>query len=337
MTPKVFFLGYVVSGDGIRVDESKVAVVQAWPTPKTITKVQSFYGLASFYRRFIPNFSAIMDPLTNCMKGKSFVWIEEAELAFQVAKEKLTTAPIQVLPEFSKVFELHTDASKVAIGGVLSQGGLPVAYYSENLTEPKSRYTTYVLEFYAVVQVVSHNHGRWLAFLEKFTFVVKHKTGVSNRPTDGLSRRNSLLMTMQVDVLRLEDLYSEGHVDFKVGDFIWAVLTKDCFSVGEYNKLSAKKIGPLEIVEKMNSNAYRLKLPSHIRCSDVFNVKHLLPYHGNSSDEDCVGNSRTNFVYPGGNYVNPGIEKRADLFLEAQDHARKKGLLKWAYLDFGRS
>nr|GEW01279.1 hypothetical protein [Tanacetum cinerariifolium] len=73
----------------------------------------------------------------------------------------------------------------------------------------------------------------------------------------------------------------------------------------------------LEIMEKMNSNAYRLKLPSHIRCSDVFNVKHLLPYHGNSFDEVSVGNSRTNFVYPGGNDVKPSIEERADLFLEA--------------------
>nr|GFA39502.1 putative reverse transcriptase domain-containing protein [Tanacetum cinerariifolium] len=90
----------------------------------------------------------------------------------------------------------------------------------------------------------------------------------------------------------------QRHVDFEVNDFVWAVLTKDHFPVGEYNKLSAKKIGPLEIVEKINSNAYRLKLPSHIRCSDVFNGKHLLPYHGDSSDNDSVGNSRTNFVYP---------------------------------------
>nr|GEX90068.1 hypothetical protein [Tanacetum cinerariifolium] len=86
----------------------------------------------------------------------------------------------------------------------------------------------------------------------------------------------------------------------------------------------------LEIREKMNSNDYRLKLPSHIWCSDVFNVKHLFPYNGNSSDEDNVGNSRTNFVYPGGNDVNLSIEERADLFLEARDRVRKKGLLKWA-------
>ncbi|GKA19633.1 putative reverse transcriptase domain-containing protein [Tanacetum coccineum] len=518
------------------MDESKVAAVQEWPTPTTFTEVQSFHGLASFYRRFIPNFSSIMAPLTDCMKGKSFVWTEEAELAFQVVKEKLTTTPILILPDFSKVFELHTDASKVAIGGVLSQGGRHVAYFSEKLTGAKSRYTTYDLEFYAVVQAVSHKHGCWLAFLEKFTFVVKHKTGVSNQAVDALSRRSGLLVTMQVDVPGLDvirDMVSKGtttnaglymplpvplqpwvdismdfvlglprtqrgndsifvvvdrfskmvhfipckkttdavnvaqlffrdvyrlhglpssivsdrdtrflshfwrslwkmvntqlnfssayhpqtdgqtevvnrslgnllrclvgdhvkawdqklcqaefahnhavnrstgfspfqvvysaqprgpldlmtprvsssvpkkvqdfvvglhdvhkavhenlvrvnskykqdadhkrrHVDFEEGNFVWAVLTKDRFPVGEYNKLSA---GPLEIVEKINSNAYRLKLPSHIRCSDVFNVKHLIPYHGDSSDDDLAMNSRTNFVYLGGNDGGPSIEE----------------------------
>ncbi|GJW87446.1 hypothetical protein Tco_0162786 [Tanacetum coccineum] len=80
-----------------------------------------------------------------------------------------------------------------------------------------------------------------------------------------------------------------------------------------------QEIGPLELTEKIYSNAYCLKLPSHIRCSGVFNVKHLLPYHGDSSDDNLVGNSRMNFVYPGGNNAGPSVEERALLFLEAQD------------------
>ncbi|GKE53418.1 hypothetical protein Tco_1488574, partial [Tanacetum coccineum] len=81
--------------------------------------------------------------------------------------------------------------------------------------------------------------------------------------------------------------HKRRHVDFEESDFVWAVLTKDHFPVGEYNKLSAKKIGPLKIMEKINSNAFRLKLPSHIGCSDVFN--------------DLAMNSRMDFFYPGGN------------------------------------
>ena len=75
-------------------------------------------------------------------------------------------------------------------------------------------------------------------------------------------------------------------VEFEIGDFVWAVLTKDRFPVGEYNKLAARKIGPLEILEKINPNAYRLKLPSHMHTSNVFNVKHLVPYRGENSNLD---------------------------------------------------
>ena len=86
------------------------------------------------------------------------------------------------------------------------------------------------------------------------------------------------------------------HLEFEVGDFVWAVLTKDCFPAGEYNKLYAKKIGPLEVLEKIIPNTYRLKLPSHVRTADVFNVKHLIPFTDDSSDD---ANSRANPVQPG--------------------------------------
>jgi hypothetical protein len=86
-------------------------------------------------------------------------------------------------------------------------------------------------------------------------------------------------------------------IEFEEGDFVWAILTKDRFAVGEYNKLAARKVGPVEIITKINPNAYRLKLPSHIKTSDVFNVKHLVPFIEDLSEEDA--NSRTNSLQPG--------------------------------------
>ncbi|VFQ88052.1 unnamed protein product [Cuscuta campestris] len=84
---------------------------------------------------------------------------------------------------------------------------------------------------------------------------------------------------------------------FDVGDFVWAVLTKDRFPVGEYDKLKDRKIGPCEIVQRINDNAYRLRLPSHLKTSDVFNVKHLTPCFLDSKDDDV--NSRTSSFQPG--------------------------------------
>jgi len=84
---------------------------------------------------------------------------------------------------------------------------------------------------------------------------------------------------------------------FDVGDFVWAVLTRDRFPVGEYNKLKERKIGPCEILQKINDNAYRLRLPSHLKTSDVFNVKHLSPYFADS--DDIAVNSRTSSFQPG--------------------------------------
>ena len=87
-------------------------------------------------------------------------------------------------------------------------------------------------------------------------------------------------------------------------EILWAVLTKDHFSVGEYNKLSAKEIRPVENVEKINSNAYRLRLPSHVRTTNVFNMKHLISFYGDSSDDEMAANSRSNFFCPGENDVD---------------------------------
>lgn len=83
-------------------------------------------------------------------------------------------------------------------------------------------------------------------------------------------------------------------LQFRVDDFVWAVLTHDRFPPGTYNKLKARKIGPLEFLEKINANAYRVRLPSDVRSSDVFNVKHLTLH----VPHDDLNDSRTNLILP---------------------------------------
>ena len=113
-----------------------------------------------------------MAPITDCMKGSRFTWTGEAETAFEVVKSRLTSAPILVLPDFSQAFELHTDASKVGIGDVLSQNGRPVAFFSEKLSGSKINYSTYDIEFYAVVQAV--RHWRHYLFHREFMLYTDH-------------------------------------------------------------------------------------------------------------------------------------------------------------------
>ncbi|XP_022867834.1 uncharacterized protein LOC111387505 [Olea europaea var. sylvestris] len=492
-----------------------------------------------------------MSPIIDCIKESKFQWTPEAEKAFLIIKERLTSAPILALPDFTKPFALHCDASKLGIGAILSQEGKPVAYFSQKLAGARGRYSTYDAELYAVVQAIRHwrhylfqrefflysdhealkhlssqesvsaRHASWVAFLQQFNFVIKHQAGSSNRVADALSRQHGLLQgphssflledgyvfrDVQLCILDcslrlklIEEFHGEGHVgrdrlpctqhgndsifvvvdrfskmvhfipykrttdavkvsqlffreiyrlhglptsivsdrdtrfighfwrslwklvntslnfssayhpqtdgqtevvnhslgdllrclivysilprspvdlltlpsktrlhgtaidfvrslqqvheetranlqesnrkykeaadrhrrpvEFDIGDYVWAVLTKDRVPSHEHSKLSPRTIGPVEIVEKINPNTYRFRLPSHIRTSDVFNVKHLLPYHGdNVGDSATDSDLRANPIDPGEN-DHVYVEEQALVYMERLDGRLLKKLM----------
>jgi len=151
----VVFLGFVVNYSGVHVDKEKIKAIQEWPTPKSVSDVRSFHGLASFYRRFVKDFSTIAAPLNELVKKHvGFKWGQKQEHAFVVLKDMLTHAPILVLPNFVKSFELECDAFNVGIGVVLMQDGHPIAYFSEKLSGVALNYPTYDKELYVLVRAL---------------------------------------------------------------------------------------------------------------------------------------------------------------------------------------
>ncbi|CAM8911119.1 unnamed protein product [Rhodiola kirilowii] len=244
-TDQVMFLGFVVSSQGLKVDEEKIKAIQDWPTPTTIGHVRSFHGLASFYKRFVKDFSTVAAPLTSVIKKNvEFKWGPAQEEAFNKLKDSLTHAPILVLPNFEKTFEIECDASGTGIGAVLTQGGKLVAYFSEKLSGASSlNYPIYDKELYALVrsletwqhyllseefvihtdhEMLKHlrgqtalkkRHAKWLEFVETFPYVIKYKKGKENIVAYALSRRHALISTMEAKIMGFEHIKSSYGTD----------------------------------------------------------------------------------------------------------------------------
>ena len=188
------FLGHIVDQHGLHTATDKVQAVVEWPPLTDVKDVQCFLGLANYYHRFIDGYSGIVSPLTKLLrKNTPWQWTSIEQAAFDKLKQKLVSAPVLALPDPSKRFFVHTDAStSVAIGGILSQeqadGKLhPVAFISRSLTPVEKNYAIYDLELLALKYCLH----KWRHHLDMQTFTVfTDNRALSNlRTSSNLSKR----------------------------------------------------------------------------------------------------------------------------------------------------
>ena len=233
---EVGFLGHIVSGDGIRVDPSKISAIVDWKPPKNVTEVRSFLGLAGYYRRFVNGFSIIAAPMTRLLrKDVKFEWTEECQQSFEELKKLLTEAPVLVQPELGKEFVVYSDASLNGLGYVLMQEGKVVAYASRQLKPHERNYPTHDLELAAVVfalKIWRHylygekcrvytdhkslkylmsqkdlnlRQRRWLELLKDYELVIDYHPGKANVVADALSRKLLFALRVMNTQLKISD------------------------------------------------------------------------------------------------------------------------------------
>ena len=221
---RVDYLGFEVSSEGVHASPDKVKAVVECPRTQTVHDVRSFWGLASYYRKFIQGFRQIARPLTDLTRAEiSWDWNDREEQSFLQLKAALATAPVLRLPDFDQQFVVTTDASNVAMGAILEQnfgyGLQPVAFASRKLNKAEIRYSAYERELFGIVWalgqwrhyfqnshsvVVRNDHStlrhlpsqasvntrvwKWLAIMQGYDLDIQH-IPVKGNPADHLSRQ----------------------------------------------------------------------------------------------------------------------------------------------------
>ena len=234
---EVHYLGHVIGGGTLKPDPQKLEAVDDYPVPATKKEVRAFLGLSGYYRRFVPHFATIAEPLTELTKAKNpdkVKWTDRCERAFCKLKELLLTPPILKVAEPTKCYVLQTDASEQGLGAVLSQIDQnreehPVAFASRKFLPREKNYSVIEKECLAIVWSLQVFHvylygqkftietdhqplswlermknnnqrlTRWALAVQPYCFEICHRSGRKNGNADGLSR-GPLQLTEQMAV-----------------------------------------------------------------------------------------------------------------------------------------
>ena len=157
LKPELHYLGHIITNRGeLKVDNRKVETIQKLEPPSNVKGIRSFIGMVSYYRKFIPNFSQIAEPLTSLTrKDAEFKWTIDHQNSFDKLKEAVASPPVLHLPVTDKPFALFTDASQAAIGAVLTQEidgqYRPVYFLSHHLNKTQQHWPIIEKECYAII------------------------------------------------------------------------------------------------------------------------------------------------------------------------------------------
>jgi len=261
---EVEFLGHVINSEGVSADPEKLKTVANWPVPVSVAQVQSFMGMVNYFQRFIHKFSEIAAPLTDLLKKKAnFVWETPQQNAFNTLKQALITPPVLRLFDPALPTILQTDASGIAVAGVLLQddgnGCRPVGYVSRKLNGAETRYTVQEKEMLAIMfclkkwrsyllglhfeiktdhRALEHlktakdptnRVARWFDELSDYHFDIHYEKGSNNQVADALSRVEIAAMasTLELDKEFLDKIRSGYSKDTYYVPIVNALIKKE--------------------------------------------------------------------------------------------------------------
>ena len=241
------YLGYQISRKGIQPISKKVDAILAIASPRTRKQLRGFIGMVNFYRDMWPKRSELLAPLSSMTSDNvPFKWTEEHNKAFKKIKKTMARDTLLIFPDFNQKFDIHTDASKIQLGAIISQNGKPIAFYSRKLNPAQTRYSTTERELLSIVETLKefknillgqqlvihtdhqnliHNSFtsdrvmRWRLYLEEYSPDIEYIKGPENEAADALSRLPKILNnleqeegTNQVELFSLEEMAEFFHV-----------------------------------------------------------------------------------------------------------------------------
>ncbi|UYV71403.1 hypothetical protein LAZ67_8003004, partial [Cordylochernes scorpioides] len=324
-------LGHEVSENGIRPDQEKIRAVRDFATPRSLKEVRSFLGLSSYYRRFIPNYAHVAQPLNDLLKKDSaFNWNQEEQNAFEALKSALISEPALGHFDYSSPTEIHTDASNYGIGAVLVQihkgKERAIAYASRTLNKAEKNYSTTERECLAIIWAI--NKFRPYVFGQPFTIVTEHHslcwlTNLKD-PCGRLARWALRLQEFDVTVVYKSgrkhqdaDCLSRSPLEYSedMEEDIPSIVTLQNFSEEQMNDQAIRKIAdklqssPNNSFVKIDNTLYRknydpmgkpwlLVIPRHLR-QELLKNFHDSPTAGHLGFTKTYDRIRKKYYWPG--------------------------------------